>query len=95
MSDIYVGDIGTQFFVTADEGADISGVNTISFIFTNPEGVETTVVGSFFTDGTDGVALYTTTTAIFSVAGCWTLRLLFDYITTRFYSTTMRFTVKE
>lgn len=64
MSDeIHVGDIGTQFIVTIKESGvalDISAATDVLFNIRKPSNTLLSVSGSFLTDGSDGVATYTT-----------------------------------
>ena len=75
MSDIHVGDIGTVFILTIQDGAqvvDISSASTMQIIMTNPSQSKTTHTASHTTDGTDGKMEYETTAAnVLDEAGQW------------------------
>ena len=100
MSNIYVGDVGTKFIITVNDNdgtaADISAASSISFIFSDPSGNETTKSASFVTDGSDGKVEYQFVgTSLFTVAGCWVLQVLVQFSASKFSSTYVRFSVVE
>jgi len=61
--------------VDTDAAADISSYSsTISMIFTDPAGTETTKTAAFDSDGTDGIIAYTVESGFIDTAGNWTVR---------------------
>jgi len=61
--------------VDTDAAADISGYSTtISMIFTDPAGTETTKTATFDSDGTDGIIKYTVDSSFLATAGNWKVR---------------------
>jgi hypothetical protein len=75
MSDIHVGDIGTVFILTIQDGAqivDISAATTMEITMTNPSVSKTVHTASHTTDGTDGKMEYETTAAnVLDEEGTW------------------------
>lgn len=77
--EIHVGDIGTSFVATIQDGTsviDISGATTIELIFEDPAGTSFTKTASFVTDGTDGKMEYVTVSDddIIDAEGFWKIQ---------------------
>jgi hypothetical protein len=72
---VHVGDVGTVLIkiITNSAGAldDISDIETIELITRHPDGTEATLVGSFFTDGTDSKVKFTSVALTWSKPGFW------------------------
>jgi hypothetical protein len=75
MAEIHVGDIGTQILISIvdqDGGvADISLASSTIFSIEKPNGVILEVDAELYTDGTDGLLLYTVVEGDFDVVGIY------------------------
>lgn len=78
--DFHVGDVGTELiveFVEYDEDTatwvvvDISAATTLTIYLTKSTGTTLTKTAVFDTDGTDGLAKYTTISGDFSIKGTY------------------------
>jgi hypothetical protein len=77
MSDIHVGDIGTQLVVLVEDEngfMDISGATVKQILLFSPRGDLLIRDASFVTDGTDGLLVYTTLKDDLLVAGEWKIQ---------------------
>lgn len=77
--EIHVGDTGTVFRVTIYDQdnvvRDISTYTTKQLIFRKPDGTILTKTADFYTDGTDGIIQWTTTSASdLDLDGTWKLQ---------------------
>ena len=77
--EIRVGDMGTVFRVTIydQDGAarNLSAYTTKQLIFRKPDGTILTKTAEFYTDGTDGIIQWTTTsTDDLDIDGTWKLQ---------------------
>lgn len=70
--EIHLGDIGTTFRLTIvdcdDVAIDISTATVMSIIFKKPDGSTVSKVGTFYTNGTDGIIDYITLSGDLDVA---------------------------
>lgn len=75
ISEIHVGDTGTQLITTIynQDGSlqDLSGVVSILFKFYSPSRVTKEFAGALYTDGLDGKIVYTTGANDFDEHGTW------------------------
>lgn len=72
---VHVGDTGTVITKTIKKGStavDVSDITTITLINQHPDGTETTLTGSFTTDGEDGKVKFTTVVGTWTKPGLWT-----------------------
>lgn len=78
MSEIHVGDIGTQFIVTIQDyngtAEDISAATTKQIILKAPDGTRLAKNAGFVTDGSDGQIVYTTVSGDMSTNGTWKIQ---------------------
>ena len=73
-NEIHYGDIGTAIKCTFKDNitvVDISSSTIAQLIFTKPDGSSVTKDGSFFTDGSDGVLQFVTTSGFLDQVGMW------------------------
>lgn len=77
-AEIHVGDIGTQFKVTITDSSnvarDISDATTKQLILKAPSASKKTKNAGFFTDGSDGIILYTTVSGDLDECGTWKIQ---------------------
>jgi len=76
-NEIHLGDIGTAFVVTIQDGSstiDISGATTKEIMLTAPDGGKLTKTATLTTDGTDGKMQYATVAGDLDEAGWWRLQ---------------------
>lgn len=76
--EIHKNDIGVQFLVTVYSGStikDISAFTTKQYIFRKPSGAFITVTADFYTDGSDGVLSYISSTGVLNESGIWKLQI--------------------
>ncbi len=78
-AEIHVGDIGTALRATIrnqdNEIVDLSTFSSLQFKLLKPGRTTETYTASFYTDGTDGVMQYVTTTSdVFDQAGIYRLQ---------------------
>ena len=76
-NEIHKDDIGIQFIGTvsnASAAIDISTATTKDFIFKKPGGTLLEKSTSFYTDGTDGVLIYTSVDGDLNEEGRWKLQ---------------------
>jgi len=75
--EVHVGDIGLQFRITiSDSGTvvDLSSATTKQMIFLKPDGSRLVKDADLYTDGTDGIITYNTTSGDIDVIGRWLLQ---------------------
>lgn len=73
-NEIRIGDIGTDFIGTIQDGStvvDISGASVSNFVFFKPDETILEVTGSLVNDGTDGKLHYVSVTGNLNVCGKW------------------------
>lgn len=71
---VFVGDVGTVFKATIkDNGVvvDLSSATLKEIIFKKPDGSRLTKTALFYTDGTDGIIVYTAVAGDLDLAGMW------------------------
>jgi hypothetical protein len=94
--EIHVGDVGTQFISTVynqdSSVLDVSPATTITFRIESPSNVSLDVVGSLYTDGTDGKVLYTNTD-IFDESGTWFYQVILVFPSGTWSTNVVPFTV--
>lgn len=76
--EIHVNDIGTAFEVTLEDCGtvvDLTGVISIEYNFTDPQGNNEVKSGALLTDGTDGKVVYTLQSGDLDEAGIWKLQV--------------------
>lgn len=96
-NEIHKTDVGTILRITVKEDSvalDISSATT-TLMICKPDNTVTNVTPSFYTNGTDGVIVYTLTAAILSLAGKYTLQVHVDFGSTEFYSEVYEFQVYD
>ena len=75
MMAVHVGDTGTVLTKTVKNSAgavvDVSASTTIELVVRHPDGTETTITGSFVTNGTNGQIRFTTVAGTWSKPGEW------------------------
>lgn len=77
MDEIHVNNIGTTFKCTIEfnsQAQNISAATTKQIILTRPDGTRLVKTASFYTDGSDGIIMYTTVDGDLSVAGLWRIQ---------------------
>ena len=60
-SEIHVGNVGTQFRITIQDGddvVDLSAASSLIVTIKKPDGTTITETGELYTDGTDGIIYY-------------------------------------
>ncbi len=81
--EIHVGDVSSRFIVTLKDGdgiRDISSATVLQIIFHKPDGTDATKTASFYTDGTDGVLTWaTTSTSDLDQEGLWKLQAYVEF----------------
>jgi hypothetical protein len=99
MKSVRLNDVGTVFKVTIKdpEGniVDVSSASTKQFIFKKPNRSLFNKNASFFTDGTDGVLTYTTTSGVIDAIGIWQIQVYLIISAGTFRSKKLRFKVEE
>ena len=78
MSELHVGDVGTQMHFTVKEAGvavNLSGATTMHLLLEKKDKTVVTRDLEFHTDGTDGVLLYTTTTNDLDQAEKWNAQI--------------------
>jgi hypothetical protein len=94
--EIHVGDIGTVFLATVEDGTtavDVSTATVKNFVFGKPTGVSVTKAASFNTTGVDGKLKYTTLLGDLDVAGQWKLQVYLEMLTGKWHSDMYTFMV--
>jgi hypothetical protein len=94
--EIHVGDVGTLFVLTiSDDGAvvDLSTATTKTVVFELPNGDTLEKAAAFYTDGSDGILTYTSTSGDLSVAGLWHLQAHVVLYAGEWHSDVAEFTV--
>lgn len=94
--EIHVDDIGVRFTVTIKDGEDIVDVSSASLkqlLFQRPNGSILTKTASLFSDGTDGIIIYTTTSGDLSEAGNWKLQGYVEFGSSHYHSDVVTFRV--
>lgn len=74
---VHAGDVGTKVLLTFlddDVALDISGASEVLFIFKKPGGHCLSKTAVFYTDGSDGVAVYIAEEGFFDEVGKWGLQ---------------------
>lgn len=102
-NEIHVNDIGTVFTMTikdSNTAMDVSLADTTTsrvLYFKDPDGNVNTQTASFSGTGSDGVLVFTTTTALFNTAGAWNLqaKLIFGTTGSTFFTDVYEFKVYE
>lgn len=96
-NEIHKGDIGTQFKVTIKNQTgtvvDLSGMSTKQILLKKPSGDILTKTASFFTDGSDGIIVYTTVDGDINEHGEWFLQAYYSDGTSARYTDITLFTV--
>ena len=73
-NELRVGDIGTAIKCTIKDdttSVNLVGCEVAQLIFTKPDGTSVTRDASFFTDGSDGVIQFVTTSGFLDQVGTW------------------------
>ena len=99
-NEIHLNDVGTQFKLTisdAGTAVDVSPSGTTYTInFRKPDGTCLTKTATPFTDGTDGIISYITSSGDLDITGTWKLQALVDFPgPTEFYSDIHSFRVHK
>jgi hypothetical protein len=97
-ADLHVNDTGSQFLVTFKDCGQIvnlASATLIQIIFHKPDGSEVTKTALLYTDGTDGIAYYTTVNGDLNISGWWIIQGYLEIGTNHWHSDTKRFIVKE
>lgn len=97
MSDIFTGDVGTVFEVSIKENndiVDVSGIESILYVFTRPGGSTITKAGALKTDGQDGRVVATIEDGDFTIAGLWKLQLTLEFSYGKWRTSEIQFNVK-
>jgi hypothetical protein len=94
--EIHVGNI-TQFEITIArcDGTveDLSTATTIDFLFQKPDGSVIIRVGSFLTDGADGIVVYRTDITDLDQSGSWKYQIHLIYDNNEQYTDVTKFKV--
>jgi len=96
----HIGDIGTVFRVTIknSDGAiiDCSSATVIRFSFLKPTGISVSKVGSFYTDGSDGIVQWITSEATdLDIKGLWLMQVYIELDDGSWYTTKDKFNVNS
>lgn len=95
--EIHVGNVGTTFKCTIESSSraeNIGGATTKNIIFTKPDGTKVTKDASLFTDGLDGIMVYTTVAGDLNIAGLWRIQGYVELsVSEKYYSNIQTFTV--
>lgn len=73
-NEIHIGDIGTAIRCTIKDDTsivDVSGASVLQLIFRKPDGTITTKDASFYTNGSDGIIQFITTSSFLDQVGTW------------------------
>ena len=92
------GDEGTVIRVTVTEGGaafDCSTATVKVLRFRKPDGSVASVTASFYTNGTDGIVQYTTTTGDLDQVGKWTGQVYLELPSGKWHTDTFTVTVGE
>lgn len=94
--EIHVGNI-TQFKITVatcdETPINLSTATTMDFLLQKPDGSLLIRAGGFYTDGTDGIVVYTTTTSDLDQQGSWRYQLHLIYDSNEQYTNIVKFKV--
>lgn len=94
--EIHVGNI-VQFQITVANcngtAINLSTATTIDFLFQKPDGSLLTKAGSFYTDGTDGIVVYRTTTDDLDQSGSWRYQVYVVYDSNEQHTDIVKFKV--
>lgn len=96
-NEIHVGDTGTSIRITIkddDEIVDISGASSLQVIFAKPDGTKNEVVGSLYTDGTDGIIEYVLVDGDIDQSGMYKIQAYVEISGGSYYSSIRSFSVK-
>lgn len=95
--EIHAGNIGTTFKCTIlsnSSPVNISGATVKNIIFTKPDGTKVTKDASLYTDGLDGIMVYTTVADDLNVVGLWRIQGYVELsVSEKYYSNIQTFTV--
>lgn len=94
--EVHVGDVGTIFRLTIMDGSspvDLSGATTKNINFQKPDLTTMSKAGTFFTDGTDGIIQYTTSSDDLDLAGTWHIQASITLTAGQWKSEIQSFTV--
>jgi len=95
---VYLNDIGTGFrgtFKEDDTAVDISAAVTKTIKFEKPDGTTMLKVGSFVTDGTDGLLEYKSIDNDLDTSGNWRIQGYVDLVTWKGHSEIVNFKVYD
>lgn len=99
MKQVKLNDRGIVFKVTIrnqdNEIVPVQSATVKKFYFRKPDGTEVNVNASFYTDGTDGILAYTSTTGFLNQVGIWEYEPYIEISLGEFTGTPNKFMVKD